>query len=149
MFQLIDPKRFKQLQARMLELDDSVLDAGIRDVVKALNQLPGVCTVWSCEGHVQEDCDTDRMYISFVVLEGHVASLERIYKRFAPYAFEIGSPVFSLSDLTWVPSLFGQSDLPTYPIFTISMVGNFEDPQIQEVKVNLLCDLVALEVQKE
>jgi hypothetical protein len=61
--------------------------------VQALNQLPGIATVWSCSGHIHQDVDDEPGYLCVVVEEGNSETWELLVDAWLPHGmvFEIGT----------------------------------------------------------
>lgn len=74
---------FSQRSSEYIKLIDSyegsksdVVDVNLIDVIKKLNQIPGVATVFSCEGHYERN-DRDLMIVLVCTQEGE-ANLQEI-----------------------------------------------------------------------
>lgn len=88
---MIDPNQLKSEAAkvavakameRLHAFQNEDGDEHARDVVMALNRLPGVCTLWCCQGH--EDEERPILYYSCVATDEGFAAMRTLYERVFP-----------------------------------------------------------------
>lgn len=57
-------------------------------LLKRLNDIPGLVTVWCCTGHPKpEEGESDRFYVVFGVDASGLQALERIYRRMSQHLY--------------------------------------------------------------
>lgn len=102
--------QFDQLKKRYQDYKDEGfigLDKGMKNIIESLNEIPGLVTVFCCEGHFDDKHNrtpSGRIKLDVIVSVLDQAALEALYKVHLLVAKEFNSPLCGqvcLHELVW------------------------------------------------
>lgn len=118
----VTQEQFDQLKQRYKDYKEEGfpnLDKGMKNIIESLNEIPGIVTVFCCEGHYDNSSD-GRIKLDVITAVLDQSALETLYKIHLLIAKEINTPVCGqvcLHELVWPIQEHDSVDLSIlYPV---------------------------------
>lgn len=106
----VTQEQFDQLKQRYKDYKEEGfpnLDKGMKNIIESLNEIPGIVTVFCCEGHYDNTSDRDstgRIKLDVITAVLNQSALGALYKVHSLVAKELDAPLCGqvcLHELVW------------------------------------------------